>query len=71
MPYLKEHIRRPYISANAGNKVWIVSDYGNTIIVTDINGKRFSVNAKQLSEEKPTVIPPLPDSDKHKKRTKR
>ncbi len=62
MPYLNDHIRKPWVSANAGDEVWIVGDHGNVLIVKDRYNVRFSVAQDKLSDSFPDHIPALPET---------
>ncbi len=61
MPYLKEHIRKAWVSANAGEQVKIIADHGNVQIVEDKNGNRFPIRTEDLSDTEPIDIPPIPE----------
>lgn len=60
MPYLKEHIRKTWITANAGDQVWIVADHGDVQIVKDAGGVRFPIRTDLLSDAMPDDLPPAP-----------
>lgn len=62
MPYLKEHIRKTWVAANAGDEVFVIADHGNVQIVADKDGIRFPVKTEILSQTIPDEIPPAPIS---------